>query len=57
MGEVIDFDAEIARCLREQKHCADLLLSGHPEQAGLWQAVSDWTAEEIVLRAMAARSS
>ncbi len=38
----------VDRILREQKEAADLIISGHPEQRGLRQAVADWVGEEIL---------
>jgi hypothetical protein len=50
-GPVLDLEAEIARCRREIEAVEAQLRSGHPDVAGLCQALSDWSAELRILEA------
>lgn len=40
-----DHQAEIDRCVAEQRRCADQI-----NAPGAWQGVNDWLAEEVLLR-------
>jgi hypothetical protein len=42
--------ADLARCLAEQRRCADHILSGAPDQAGAQAGLADWVAEEVLIR-------
>ncbi len=43
-------DDPLARCAREQQACAEEWRADHPEVRGLELGISDWLAEEALLR-------
>jgi hypothetical protein len=48
---IVNVQDEIERCRREIAAIETSLLAGHPDIAGLWLALSDWSAELGILEA------
>ena len=40
---------DIDRCRAEQRRIADLFSTGHPDTRGIWQGITDWTVEELII--------
>lgn len=41
---------ELARCLREQRECADYLAGDGTDKAGAMSGLMDWIMEEVLIR-------